>query len=115
MDDGELRVFCLCAAWCGVCRDYRAGFEAAAAGTPAARFDWVDIEDEAALLDELDVENFPTLLLARGGRVLFFGTVTPQPGTLARLVQRAAAGELAPLTDAPEVAALAARLEAARV
>jgi thiol-disulfide isomerase/thioredoxin len=110
MDDG-LRVFCLCAAWCGVCRDYRAVFDAAAAQAPgAARFEWVDIEDEAALLDDLDIENFPTLLIARGAQTLFFGTITPQPATLARLVQRAAAGELAPPAAAPGIDALAGRL-----
>ncbi|HWH83324.1 MAG TPA: thioredoxin family protein [Burkholderiaceae bacterium] len=113
VDDGELRVFCLCAAWCGVCRDYRGVVDAAAA-SGTARFDWVDIEDEAALLDDIDVEDFPTLLIARGDRTLFFGTVTPQPATLARLVQRAADGELAPLAVAPGVAALAGRLGAAR-
>jgi thioredoxin 1 len=37
------------------------------------RFVWVDIEDESELVGDLDIEDFPTLLLARGGRVLFFG------------------------------------------
>ena len=31
MDDDKLRVVCLCADWCGVCRDYRATFSDAAA------------------------------------------------------------------------------------
>jgi len=114
MSDDALQVVCLCAAWCGVCRDYRATFDAASAEAPAhARFAWVDIEDDAELLDDVDVENFPTLLIARGGRTLFFGTITPQPATLARLLQGAHAGELAPRTDAPEVDALVQRLRAA--
>jgi thioredoxin 1 len=122
MSDEALRVVCLCAGWCGVCRDYRAVFDAAATQAGAmATFAWVDIEDEAELVGEIDVETFPTLLIARGARALFFGPITPQPGTLARLVQRAVACELtspadgadnANGTDTAEVHALAARLSA---
>ena len=42
-------VVCLCAGWCGVCREYRAVFDALAAAHPQVRFDWVDVEDEEAL------------------------------------------------------------------
>ncbi len=114
MSDEPLRVVCLCAAWCGVCGDYRAVFDAARAeGAATARFAWIDIEDDAELLDDVDVENFPTLLIAQGERALFFGTITPQPATLARLVERARSGELPPVTAAPEVEALVRRLHAA--
>lgn len=114
MTDEVLRVVCLCAAWCGVCRDYAAPFEQAALAFGAqAEFMQLDIEDEAELLGPVDVENFPTLLIARGAQVLFFGTVTPHPQTLTRLVQGALAGELRPLADAPETDALAQRLQAA--
>lgn len=118
MDDETLHVVCLCAGWCGVCRDYRATFDEASAafghsvGARAA-FSWFDIEDDAALLDDVDVDNFPTLLIARGQRTLFFGTITPQPATLARLVQRALDGELRALADAPEVDSFVQRLRAA--
>ena len=114
-EEETLRVICLCAAWCGVCRDYRAVFDAAAAAAgESAAFEWIDIEDEADRLDEIDVENFPTLLIARGGRALFFGTITPQPGTLARLVQGALANELAPPAGHTGADALATRLEPPR-
>lgn len=114
-DEEDLRVVCLCAGWCGVCRDYRAAFDAAAAeaGT-AATFAWIDIEDDAELVDDLDVENFPTLLIARGAQALFFGTITPQPGTLARLVQGALAGELSPPALGAPVDALVRRLRAVK-
>ena len=111
MDDDELRVVCLCAAWCGVCADYRAVFDAASAESgAAAAFAWIDIEDDAGLLDDVDVENFPTLLMARGDRTLFFGPITPQPSKLARLVQGALAGELQPRAAQPPVDALVRRL-----
>ena len=42
----EFLVVCLCADWCGTCRDYRAPFEALGKELPDAEFLWVDIEDE---------------------------------------------------------------------
>ena len=112
MDD-VLRVLGLCAQWCGVCGDHAAVFEWAAVDFAGrAEFTRIDIEDEAALLDNVEVENFPTLLIARGDRVLFFGTITPHAQTLMRLVQGALAGELESQTDAPEIDALAQRVAA---
>jgi len=110
MNDETLRVLCLCAGWCGLCRDYRATFDDASASFGArAAFSWFDIEDDAALLDDVDVENFPTVLIARGARTLFFGTITPQPATLTRLVQGALDGELSTPANAPEVDAFVRR------
>jgi thioredoxin 1 len=115
MSDPEqiLRVTCLCADWCGVCREYSALFDQAARdfGTPC-EFAWIDIEDRADLLDGVDVENFPTLLMSRGGDVLFFGTITPHAQTLSRLVQSALAGELAPPAVDPAIEALVKRMTA---
>jgi len=111
MNDETLHVLCLCAGWCGVCRDYRATFDNALASFgDRAVFRWFDIEDDAALLDEVDVENFPTVLIARGARLLFFGPITPQPATLARLVQGALDGELTQLGGAASIDALVGRL-----
>lgn len=106
VSDPDLLVACLCAAWCGSCREYVSVFETQAQRSDAV-FKWVDIEDEEDALGTLDVENFPTLLIARGNEVLFFGPVTPQPQTLARLLEAARDGGLR-LTGAigPEVAAL---------
>ncbi|MBK7051039.1 MAG: thioredoxin family protein [Rhodoferax sp.] len=80
-------VACLCADWCGVCRDYRARFEQMQARFPDTQFLWIDVEDEADLLHPLDVEDFPTILLAVGDEARFFGTITPQPEMLERLVR----------------------------
>ncbi len=83
----SLLVVCLCAEWCGVCREYRERFSQVQALFPQARFLWVDVEDDADLLHPLDVEDFPTLLMAVGDRPCFFGTVTPQAKTLERLIR----------------------------
>ena len=119
LSPSRLTVACLCADWCGTCRDYRAEFALALAAQAHPGIDidavWIDIEDEAELVGAIEVENFPTLLIARGDEVLFFGTVTPHLSTLTRLVLAAAAGGAHLGSDAPsaEVQALAARLHRA--
>ncbi|GAB3399836.1 thioredoxin family protein [Massilia agilis] len=80
-------VACLCAAWCGTCGSYRAAFDALAARHPDKVFVWIDIEDQADVVGDLDVENFPTLLLQHGETVAFFGTVLPDPAVADRMVQ----------------------------
>jgi len=107
---------CLCAAWCRTCdgyqpvlRDVAAEFEAA---HPGLRVRWIDIEDEADLLGDCDVETFPTLAIVDGDAVRFFGPLTPQPETLRRLL-RATLLEWTPgaaRRAAPDVEALAVRL-----
>jgi hypothetical protein len=74
-----------------------------------ARFAWVDVEDEADLVDPVDVEDFPTLLIASGGQARFFGTLTPHLETLRRLVQSQLDSPSTPLPDAT-VQALTQRL-----
>lgn len=87
LDTSEFLVACLCAAWCGTCRDYRAGFDAMAAQFPQAHFLWLDIEDDADLVDDYDVENFPTLLIQRDDTVVFFGTMLPHLELLQRTIE----------------------------
>jgi len=92
--DDAWTVACLCAAWCGTCATYRATFESLAARHPDKHFIWIDIEDQAALVGDLDVDNFPTLLLQRGDTVAFFGTMVPDGGVADRLIQ--AQADIAP-------------------
>ncbi|MGZ8290614.1 MAG: thioredoxin family protein [Telluria sp.] len=86
LDDGRWVVACLCAAWCGTCASYRGVFESLGARHPDKLFVWIDIEDQADLVGDLDVENFPTLLIQRGDVVAFFGTMLPDPKLADRLV-----------------------------
>ena len=53
---------------------------------PEAAFHWVDIEDEAEVMGDVDVETFPTLLIACGAEVHHFGALPPQPEVLVRLL-----------------------------
>ncbi len=105
-----LLVACLCADWCGACREYKPRFEQLQMVFPGVRFVWIDVEDASDLVDPIEVENFPTLLMASRERVQFFGTVMPHLETLQRLIET----QLAPgaLTQAhePTLEALAQRL-----
>lgn len=83
----EFVIVCLCAEWCGVCREYRDGFTDVARQLPAAGFHWLDIEEHADDLGDLDVENFPTLLIKRRDLVLFYGSMLPTPSHLKRMIE----------------------------
>ena len=77
---------------------------------PALRFSWVDVEDQADLVDPVDINDFPTLLIARDGQPVFFGILRPQADALRRLIQSQLADMPAPLTDA-DALGLAQRLQ----
>jgi len=79
-------VCCLCAEWCSNCREYRATFAAVERQFEDVRFRWIDIEDESDLVGELDIADFPTLLIAAAGEPRFFGPIMPHQEVLARLV-----------------------------
>ena len=54
---------------------------------PRAEFRWVDIEDDAEAVEEIEVENFPTILVRRGDETLFQGVLPPHHSHLERLLQ----------------------------
>ena len=105
----SLLIACLCAQWCGTCRDYQPLFDQLQAEFGTALFVWVDVENEADLVDPIDVEDFPTLLIASEGQARFFGTLTPHLETLRRLVQTQLDSPSTPLAEAT-VQALTQRL-----
>ena len=83
----QMLVACLCADWCGTCREYQPRFDQLQAQFPGVQFLWIDVEDESDLVDPIEVENFPTLLMATREQVRFFGTVLPHAETLQRLIE----------------------------
>ena len=108
-------VVCLCAAWCNTCGRYREMFDAVACEWPGVRFEWVDIEDEAEVMGDVDVETFPTLLIADASGARFLGPLLPHASVLTRLIgslYAAASGTKAAVR--PETQALFERVRAAK-
>ncbi|EHR72257.1 Thioredoxin [Burkholderiales bacterium JOSHI_001] len=103
-----VHIACLCAAWCRTCDAYAPVLQQVAAQLVAdglrLQVSWIDIEDEAELMGDLDVETFPTLVVADAKQVRFAGPVTPEPDTLLRLLRalvvQAAPGEIWPAVPA---------------
>ena len=79
-------IACLCAAWCDTCNFYRSSFDDLMSKHPDKCFAWIDIEDQAHLVDEVDIENFPTILIQHRDQVIFLGTVLPDASQLHRLI-----------------------------
>jgi thioredoxin 1 len=100
-DPARLVVVSLCADWCDTCKEFHEAFERIAAARPQVSFLWLDIEDDSAIVGDIDVENFPTLAVYRGESVLHFGVSLPQEGTVARLVD-AMAVRTTTLEDSPD-------------
>lgn len=109
-----LHIACLCAAWCRLCDQYAPVFEQAVSALQATgaelRTHWIDIEDEAELLGDLDVETFPTIVVADLQGVRFAGPVAPQPETLQRVLRAALAGATGQAPADAELLAFATRL-----
>ncbi len=103
-------VSCLCAQWCGTCRDYRTVLATVAGEMPAHAFAWIDIEDEAELVGDLDIETFPTILVQQGEAVLFCGPVLPGPDALRRLLRALAESGVQTPQVGAEIRQLAVRL-----
>lgn len=79
-------IACLCAAWCNTCEAYKSSFESLSTKHPDMCFVWIDIEDQADLVEEFDVENFPTILIQHNDMTLFAGTMLPEISLLDRLI-----------------------------
>jgi thiol-disulfide isomerase/thioredoxin len=114
-------VACLCAAWCRTCDAYAPVMQQVAQELAASlaergtvlRTHWIDIEDEADLVDDLDVETFPTLVVLDAQQVRFAGPLTPEPDTLRRMLRATlldARDDARFAAPTAEVAALADRL-----
>jgi len=99
-------VVVMCAEWCDVCRTLRPSLGELAAMRRDVRFVWLDIEDDAALVGDVDVENFPMLAIFRGDRPVFFGVSLPQQPVIARLVSAMVEKEPVEISVPDAIAAL---------
>lgn len=91
----------LCAEWCGTCREFRGVLEKLAVTYPNVVFSWIDIEDDAELVADLEVESFPALLIVRDGVPLYYGMILPTEAAVVPLL-RTVAGSERPLSPIPD-------------
>jgi thioredoxin reductase (NADPH) len=103
-------VLAFCADWCGTCRAFRPVLERVAAAWPRVEFAWLDIEDDAELAGELEVESFPAVAIFRAGVPFYFGTTVPLEDVVVRLIRSAFEGDAALVAVPTEVALLGAAL-----
>ena len=80
----DLLVACLCATWCKTCTEFRGTFDKLSQENAGTKFVWIDVEDDSALVGDIEIENFPTLAVFRGDKPLFYGVTMPQEGVVAR-------------------------------
>jgi thioredoxin reductase (NADPH) len=112
-EESSLVVVLFCAAWCDMCTEFRASFERLSAARPDAMFVWLDIEDDSEICGDVDVENFPTLAIFHGDRLLHFGVSLPQEGNVARLIEQFAERRDPAAAPPAAVMNMASRLRAA--
>jgi thioredoxin 1 len=106
----HLLVVCFCAAWCRTCDDYTQVISTLKSKySSQVEFVWIDIEDQADLLDNIDVENFPTLLISDNNELYFWGTVLPHAATASQLIDRVLSANIRPIAR-PDVSQLDQRL-----
>lgn len=98
MPDAPLRLIGLCAAWCGVCREFAPVFAQVAGHHRHLATAWLDVEEPAVsdALGEVEVETFPTVALGRGDTLLFWGEILPKAAVLRRLLDRGAMAAASP-------------------
>lgn len=109
-----LLIACLCARWCNVCEDYRGVFDqvrvSVGRDSPESAFVWLDIDDDDGLLHPLEVEQFPTVLMALDQSPRFFGSLAPQASVLERMVGKTRTDRFAAELQDPDLRAVVAKI-----
>ena len=95
--NADLWVICLCAQWCHICRQMHAALADDHRLPSMARWLWVDIEEHADQLGDLEVETFPTYLIGRRDEVLLYAPGPTQPEAIFSFLLPYARGRIAPV------------------
>lgn len=86
LEERPILVVALCAAWCDTCGQFRRAFDSIAAQRVGTTFVWLDVEDDADVAGDIDIDNFPTLAVYSDGHMVHFGVSLPQRGVVERLL-----------------------------
>lgn len=103
-------VVALCAAWCDTCRGFRPVFERLAAARSDLLFLWLDVDDDAAVAGDIEIDGFPSLAVFRSGLPVFFGVAEARERHLARVLAAMAEEPPRPASVPEAVAMLPCRL-----
>lgn len=90
----DLWVICLCADWCHICRQMQSALADDRRLSSVVRWLWVDIEEHADLLGDLEVETFPTYLIGRHDDVLLYAPGPTQSEAIMSYVMPYATGRM---------------------
>ncbi len=94
--DGQRLVACLCAGWCSSCTAWHRAFSQLAQEFAGDCFVWIDIEDHAELVSEVEVETLPVLLVQAADEApRFLGPIEPREAMVRSLLFNLGADEAA--------------------
>lgn len=79
-------VIVLCAAWCGTCNGFKEVAQSLGEHFTNTLFIWLDVEDDADVVGDIDVMNFPSLAVFREGVAVHYGVSLPHQGVVKRLI-----------------------------
>lgn len=87
----DLVIFC--AAWCGVCRDLNKIWLTQPNNLNIQMY-WVDIDDYADQLEEIEFESFPYIATFKNKKLSFFGTALPNIAVIKKIAHQTQCAEL---------------------
>lgn len=72
-----MRLILFCAEWCASCREFKPHFNSLEIKGLSKL--WLDIEDHAALVDEVEINNLPAIFaVSEDGLSSYFGEIPPK-------------------------------------
>jgi thioredoxin-like negative regulator of GroEL len=90
-----MRLILFCAEWCGSCREFKKDFETLDADGLSKV--WLDIEDQASLTDDIEIENLPTIFaISKDGLSFYFGEIPPKKLFLEKILNDLALNKVPP-------------------
>lgn len=90
-----MKLILFCAEWCGSCREFKEHFNSIEIYGLSKK--WLDIENEAVLLENIDIDNLPTILAVSDDELSFyFGEIPPNKIFLEKILKDISLGKIAP-------------------
>ena len=90
-----MKLILFCAEWCGSCREFKAHFDSLKIEGLSKL--WLDIEDHSGLLDEIEIENLPTIfVVSEDGMSSYFGEIPPKKEFLEKILSDIGLNKIAP-------------------